>query len=279
MAQMSYEEFMKFNQKREKQKGESTNYKPRVFAKYFGLAEDGDTGIVRFNVQTLDDIKIVSKHRLKTATGKIRNIACLRTSPDQSLDVCPLCAAGEKVSFRAYVPLISYEQDEQGNTVPVPCLWEQAPRIRETLKSFTVDYGDLRDYVFKIIRNGKHGDPGTTYTILPANPNVYKEEIFKKDFTGFENLDFERFVTTKTVEEMNTFLEEGEFPNPFEKKETVVETREPESIKEEVKPVYEQKPVTSTVNPLRTGQPIRSTFTTSKPEEQPKPQGPRRYTY
>ena len=78
---------------------------------------------------------------------------------------------------------------------------------------------------------------------------------------------------------MNTFLEEGEFPNPFEKKETVVETREPESIKEEVKPVYEQKPVTSTVNPLRTGQPIRSTFTTSKPEEQPKPQGPRRYTY
>ena len=35
MAQMSYEEFMKFNQKREKQKGESTNYKPRVFAKYY----------------------------------------------------------------------------------------------------------------------------------------------------------------------------------------------------------------------------------------------------
>ena len=275
MAQMSYEEFMKFNQKSEKK--DNLTRKPRTYVRYFGLGDDGDTGIVRFNVGTLDDIKIVSKHRVKNSDGKIRNIACLRTSPDQALDVCPLCAAGEKMTFRAYVPLISYEQDENGNTVPVPCLWEQSPRIRETLKSFTVDYGDLRDYIFKIVRHGKHGDTNTTYTILPANPTVYKEEIFKKDFTGFENLDFERFVTTKTAEEMNEFLETGDFPNPFERKDG---QSEPRVMEEAVKQEEQKQPVQDQgFNHLRSSQPIRSTFNTQKQEEQPKQQGIRRYTY
>ena len=266
---------MKFNQKSEKK--DNLTRKPRTYVRYFGLGDDGDTGIVRFNVGTLDDIKIVSKHRVKNSDGKIRNIACLRTSPDQALDVCPLCAAGEKMTFRAYVPLISYEQDENGNTVPVPCLWEQSPRIRETLKSFTVDYGDLRDYIFKIVRHGKHGDTNTTYTILPANPTVYKEEIFKKDFTGFENLDFERFVTTKTADEMNEFLETGDFPNPFERKDG---QSEPRVMEETVKQEEQKQPVQDQgFNRLRSSQPIRSTFNTQKQEEQPKQQGIRRYTY
>lgn len=274
MAQMSYEEFMKFNQKSERKEYQSGA--PKIYVRYFGLGDDGDTGIVRFNIQTLDDIRIVSKHRVKTVNGKFRNIACLRTDPSQSLDVCPLCAEGEKVSFRAYVPLISYEQDENGNTVAVPCLWEQAPRIRETLKSFTMDYGDLRDYVFKIVRHGKHGDPGTTYTILPANPNVYKEEIFKKDFTGFENLDFERFVTTKSVEDIHIFLEEGEFPNPFEKKSDKPQEVAPKVVE----PVQEEQPYVPQSNPLRSSQPVRGSFNTgNQQQEQPKQPGPRRYTY
>lgn len=279
MAQLSYEEFMKFNQKSERKE---TLKKPRTYVRYFGLGEDGDTGVVRFNVATLDDIKIVSKHRVKTVEGKIRNIACLRTSPDQALDVCPLCAAGERVSFRAYVPLISYEQDEAGNTVVVPCMWEQAPRIRETLKSFTMDYGDLRDYVFKIVRHGKHGDPGTTYTILPANPNVYKEEIFKKDFSGFDNLDFERFVTTKTAEEMNVFLEDGEFPNPFEKKDNSTSTIQPKVETVTSAPAVESVEEKSFVpqgNPLRSSQPIRGTYNTQSAEQTEEHKAPRRYTY
>ena len=279
MAQMSYEEFMKFNQKPERKESQGA---PKVYVRYFGLGEDGDIGVVRFNVATLDDIRIVSKHRVKTVAGKYRNIACLRKSPDQPLDVCPLCAAGEKVAFRAYVPLISYEQDENGNTIAVPCMWEQAPKIRETLKSFTMDYGDLRDYVFKIVRHGKHGDPSTTYTILPANPNVYKEEIFKKDFTGFDNLDFERFVTTKSVEDMNTFLEEGEFPNPFEKKEGSGKVESAPVSQEPAPAPVEEKPFVPQGNPLRSTQPIRGTYNTTpaeEPAEEEAPKGPRRYTY
>ena len=191
--------------------GSGGNMRPRV--SYFALKDDGDSSIVRFNVATLDDIKIVSKHTVKTSEGKTRSVQCLRTSPEQSVDVCPLCAAGERVSYRAYIPLLTYEQDENDQTVAIPTLWEQAPRIREILKSFTVDYGDLRDYLFKIVRHGRKGDPATTYTIVPANPAVYKEDIFKKDFSGFENLNFERFVATKTADEMNQFLQDGDFPS------------------------------------------------------------------
>jgi hypothetical protein len=208
MAQMKYEDFVKFNEKQSQ--GASKQRKPHVG--YFALTDDGDTAVVRFNISTLDDIRIVSKHTVKSSEGKTRIISCLRTDPKQPLDVCPLCAAGERVSYRAYVPVVYYEQTEDNQTVPVAALWEQAPRIRETLQSFTVDYGDLRDYLFKIVRHGKKGDPATTYTILPANPAIYKEEIFKKDFSGFEALDFERFVATKTAEEMNQFLAEGDFP-------------------------------------------------------------------
>ena len=66
--------------------------------------------------------------------------------------------------------------------------------------------------MFKIVRHGAKGDQGTTYTILPANPVVYKEEIFKKDFSGFEGLDLNKLVADKTAEEMQAFLTDGDFP-------------------------------------------------------------------
>ena len=229
MAQMKYEDYVKFNQK-------GTNGGPRGSSKpavgYFGLKEDGDTAIVRFNISNLDDIRIVSKHTVKSKEGKIRSVGCLRSSPNDSLSVCPLCESGERVAWRAYVPLIHYKQSESGETEAVGALWEQAPRIRETLQSFTEDYGDLRDYLFKVVRHGKKGDPATTYTILPANPNIYKEDIFKKDFAMFESLNFERFVATKTAEDMHTFLEEGDFPftSAIVKEVPVKETSRPAAV-------------------------------------------------
>lgn len=262
MAQMKYEDYVKLTARDSQSRNGSGNMKARVG--YFALKEDGESAIVRFNVASLDDIRIVSKHTLKTAEGKTRVVGCLRTDPTQPLSVCPLCEAGERVAYRAYVPLITYDQGENNETVVVPALWEQAPKIRETLKSFTVDYGDLRDYVFKIVRHGKRGDPSTTYTILPANPAVYKEEIFKKDFSAFEGLNFERFVATKTAEEMHKFLEEGDFPfKPIEnnnggstvgKTVTTPATEEPFGV--------ESKP----------------TATTTAATDTPAPR-PRRYTY
>lgn len=221
MAQMKYEDYVKLTSKQPEMKGQGAPVKARVG--YFALKEDGESSIVRFNVASLDDIRIVSKHTVKTPQGKTRIISCLRTDPRQPLDVCPLCEAGERVAYRAYVPLISYEQGEGDEMVAVPALWEQAPKIRETLQTFATEYEDLREHLFKIVRHGKKGDPSTTYTILPANPSIYKDEIFKKDFSAFESLNFERFVATKTADEMRTFLAEGDFPF------RAIEPKKPES--------------------------------------------------
>lgn len=284
MAQLSYEEFMKFNQK--SNRNNDGNVKPRTFVKYFGLGDDGDTAIVRFNVKDINDLKMTSRHRCTTNAGKIRNVACLRQDPTEPLDNCPLCAAGIPLDFRLYVPLISYEQDDSGETVAAPCLWERSVKFRDTLQTFITDYGDLRDYVFKIVRHGKHGDKGTTYSIVPANPNIYKEDQFKKDFSGFDSLDFNRFVTAKTADEMNIFLDEGDFPNPFVKTNSVNEQSAVTSNQITTEPVTEpnteETPFVPKQNPLRTSGPLRGTYTTTQKQQdsaEQKTPGPRRYSY
>lgn len=210
MAQMKYEDFVKFNEKQSNQKSEGSNR--GNYVGYFALKDDNESAVVRFNISSLDDINIVSKHTVENKDGKRRIISCLRSSPTDPLSVCPLCEASKPVAFRAYIPLIYFEQNENNEVVPVAALWEQSPKIRDTLQAFIDNYGDLRDYLFKIVRQGKRGDTNTTYTILPANNKIYKDEVFPKDFSAFDNLDFERFVAVKTAEEMHQFLEEGDFP-------------------------------------------------------------------
>lgn len=282
MAQLSYEEFMKFNQKNNR--SVEGNTKPRTFVKYFGLGDDGDTAIVRFNVKDVNDLKMTSRHRCTTNAGKIRNVACLRQDPTEPLDNCPLCAAGISLDFRLYVPLISYEQDDSGETIAAPCLWERSVKFRDTLQTFITDYGDLRDYVFKIVRHGKHGDRGTTYAIVPANPNIYKEDQFKKDFSGFDSLDFNRFVTAKTADEMSTFLEEGDFPNPFTKTEVNTEPVQTNTTQPTVNSDVinnKEKPFVPQQNPLRNNGPLRGSYTATKEDttSDQKTPGPRRYSY
>lgn len=265
MAQMKYEDFVKFNQRQNQ--GNDGDSQSRARVRYFALKNDGDSGVVRFNLSSLDDIKIVSKHTVKSKEGKLRIISCLRTDPNQPLSVCPLCAAGEKVAYRAYIPLVFYEQAENGDTVPVAAFWEQAPRIRETLQSFLNEFGDLRDSLFKIIRHGQKGDPSTTYTLMPANSKVYPDSIFKKDFSGFDSLDFERVVATKTAEEMNTFLAEGDFPF---KQTTSAATKQVTEMPDAV-----TKPV-SAVNTYRAPTPVEES---TQVEETPAPRPRRTYTY
>lgn len=289
MAQMKYEDYVKLTARNSEEK-KSTGIKARVG--YFALKEDGESSVVRFNVATLDDIKIVSKHTVKTPEGKTRIVSCLREDPNQPLSVCPLCEAGERVSFRAYVPLISYEEGEEGELVAVPALWEQAPKIRETLGTFTQDYGDLRDYLFKIVRSGKRGDPSTTYTILPANPKVYKDEMYKKDFSGFDSLNFEYFVATKTPEEMRQFLSEGDFPfKPIEQPksrnlEQVISSKEEEKKIEEELGLNDKEtgfpthyPESSTRTSTAMSRAETSVVKTTQTPASEEVRRPRRYTY
>lgn len=271
MAQLSYEEYEQFVKKADN----SGNYQ-RANIRYFALKDDGDTAIVRFNIHSLADIQVSSVHTVETeVNGRTiyGTVNCLRESPKDDIDKCPLCASGNKVAFRIFVPLLSYNQDDDGNIVAESLVWTQGTKIRQTLKSFIDDYGDLSDMLFKVTRHGKKGDRSTTYSILPANPNIYKSTIYVKDFSEFENhpnyLDY--FVQTRTPEDINTYLETGSFPNPFAKKQ--------DKPKEEVKetPAYSN---TNRNEDIAADKPIRGMYSPETPTNNSNQTKPiRRYSY
>ena len=278
MAKLSYEEYEKFNNK----SGEQSQ---RSLIRFFALKDDGETAIVRFNIHTLADIAVSSVHtveNMEDGKKRYRIVSCIRSSFNDPVEKCPLCEAGNKMSFKIFVPLVAYNQDENGNIIADAMIWQQGTRIRQTLKSFIDDYGDLSDMLFKITRHGKKGDVNTTYSILPANPNVYKSTIYVKDFSAFEkNPNYlDNFVHERTAADMNIYLDTGSFPNPYVNKEpnqtsydrTAAPTA-PASM------VEEETPIVGQVNPATArrfeGQQLR----TPNQGTTQNPTPVRRYTY
>lgn len=280
MAQLTFEEFEKFNKK------EDRNQPQRANIKYFALKNDNDTAIVRFNIHDLSDITVQSVHNIEMKDGantRYGTVSCLRESFNDSTDKCPLCKAGNKVTFKVFIPLVSYNEDENGNTVAEAMVWQQGVRIRQTLKSFIEDYGDLSNMLFKITRHGVKGDVNTTYTILPANPNVYKDSVYVKDFSQFENNPkyLDRFIHERSYEDLETFVATGSMPNPYEKnstKSSEVSTEKTDYGQETYNTSREQSNETAVIarNNLSSSQPLRGSFD-NKQSTSPTPV--RRYTY
>ena len=198
-----------------------TNEKKSNFAQvgYFKLNEDGEEAIVRFVYNDPSEFDIADIHRVKDKNGWWRNISCLRT-PEEPIEKCPLCARKEPLKTRFFVKLIQYTKDESGKVVATPKVWERPSGFIKEMKNLINTYGDLKESVFKVVRNGAKfnakGEPNTdvTYTIMYQPPHIYKEELgFIKDFSAFENFDISKHsYTVRTVEEVNVFIETGDFP-------------------------------------------------------------------
>lgn len=208
--QMSYEQYLKATEK--KQNNSNAN-----LPTYFSLKDDGESAIVRFDVSKIEDISIYTRHMIKS-NGKLKAVECLRM-PDEPKENCPLCASGNKANTRIYIKVIVYENEGEKVTYK-PCIWEQSITFRNLLKSYIMDYGDLRDTIFKVTRTGKKGDTSTRYSIIPANPQIYREENYPKDFSAFDNFNLNSYMLLKkSKEELNYFLETGSLPAPATKGE------------------------------------------------------------
>ena len=175
---------------------------------YFKIKEDEGVAIVRFNYASLNDVKVYTVHKV----GKFphtKTVNCLMEHGDTN--ECPLCASGNERMGRLYVPLIEYVQDAQGNVSINPCIWERPYSFKDKIKSLIEEYGDLRDYVFKIKRIP--GAKYPTYDLIPANPKMYTDEIYHKDFSAFTDLKIVgRFVPDRTFEDLLTYVKTGELP-------------------------------------------------------------------
>lgn len=206
MARISFEDYQRVQENKEATKGDGVGF--------LALKNDGDEAIVRIIHDSTDSLDIVAVHNLKVGEY-YKNVACLRASGEPT-DKCPLCATGVPMKYRCYVHMIMYGKDEQGNITARPVVWERsAKEMSQKLITMLQEYGPLSDNLFKIRRNGKSGDMHTTYEIIYANPNIYKQEMYPKDaakvFDTFNSIGNK--VLDKTFEDLVYFTEHnGTFP-------------------------------------------------------------------
>lgn len=187
------------------------NYKPSGTGSYFSLADDGDYAKVRLMYRDMKDVELFSVHEVEV-NGQTYWVNCLREY-DQPVDNCPLCAAGNKIQVKMWVPL--YLEDTKEVKI-----WERGRTFVSKLQSAERRFNPLVSNVFEIERNGKKGDQNTTYELI---------HISQDDMTLDQLPELPQVVGTivkeLTFEELEQFLNTGVLPGI----EAKAQTRNPAS--------------------------------------------------
>lgn len=169
---------------------------------YFSLKNDKDTAHVRFMYNTIDDIVGDTVHEIEV-DGRKRYVSCLRAY-NSPIDDCPFCREHMPTKTKVFVPL--YNLDERKAQV-----WERGTKFIQQISGICARYASNNDLVaqeFEIERNGKPRDTATTYGIYPVG---------SPDGTTLEDLgDMPKIlggvILEKSYEDMEYFLEDGQFP-------------------------------------------------------------------
>ena len=178
---------------------------------YFSLKNDKDEAVVRILADSVADFDIVTVHEANV-NGKTRYVNCVRGPMDPS-EACPFCEAGEKLKQVFFIHLIHYTTDENNKIVPVAKVWQRSTYYANIIRDLIMEYGPLSDVILKIRRNGVAGSKDTNYTILPANPAIYKAENYPKvDLFGDYKV-IGKMVLNKSKNEMAYYIDNGEFPS------------------------------------------------------------------
>ena len=185
---------------------------------FFKLKDDGDEALVRINLGTVEELQFAAVHTLNVA-GKWMKVSCLSPFGTGS---CPLCtsanggnSAVSKAGKKVYVQMLAAYRDKATGafSAPVPVIWERLAGFSKDLANKLRDYGNLREVLLKVTRNGVAGDMKTTYSLDYAVPTVFKPELVPADFSAFANFNIAKHsYWEKTPEEIVAFLQTGSFP-------------------------------------------------------------------
>ena len=200
---------------------------------FFKLKNDKDEALVRINVSTMEDLQFATVHQLGAAQ-KWMKISCHNPVGSYG-DNCPLCsavAAGNtsigKASKKVYIQmLVSYKDKTTGQwSTPIPVVWDKPAGFAREIATKLQNFGDLKQNLFKITRNGKAGDLKTTYPMDYAVPAIFKPEMIPADFSAFENFKVNKHsYWEKSLEEIQTFLSTGAFPEVVKATDQTVATQ------------------------------------------------------
>lgn len=218
----------------EEKAARQSNGQDNTFTKigYFGTTKDasgnkvrymtnsGDSALVRINYGNDPNELLGERFGLHPAGEGVRiqgrpfqKVACL------GKDKCPICAAianGNKsfgkATQRVFIPMvISYKLPDGTYTQPEPVVMDAASYMVDILVNTMGDFGPLRDFIFKLTRNGVGTDTRYSLAFIPTfnNENI----ITKASLSAFNNFDVSRHsYWVKSAEDMNIFLETGAFP-------------------------------------------------------------------
>lgn len=167
---------------------------------FFQLKDDGDVEKVRVMYETLDDVDAYSLHRVQVGNSE-RYVSCLRESPDDPLDDCPLCKAGNRTLVKLFIPLYCIED----GTVK---LWERGKSIIKRLQSLFSRYNPLCGTILEIERNGKQGDNQTSYSFYPCDT---EEKLTLDDLPEVPPV-IGSYVLDKNKEELEEYIATGKMP-------------------------------------------------------------------
>ena len=174
---------------------------------YFSLKDDRDTATVRFMYESEDDLEGYSVHEVEI-DGRRRYVNCLREY-NQPIDDCPFCREHKPLKAKVFVPL--YDVDSQETKV-----WERSKVFLNDLSLLCEKFEKknrgipLCDGIFDITRMGKKGDTKTRYDIDFAELANEEDDLPEKpEILG-------TFVLDKNADEMEYFLENGDFPSEDE---------------------------------------------------------------
>lgn len=177
------------------------NYGGKGGTGYFSLKGDGDSAVVRFLYNDIDDVEGYAVHEVEI-DGKKRYVNCLREY-NQPVDDCPFCRDKRYQVAKLFVPV--YNEDEQKVQV-----WERGKKFFQKISSICARYNKapIVSQTFEIVRNGKPGDKQTSYEIYrtdePAD-GTKLEDFDVPDILGSVVLD-------KSADDMEFYLDNDYFP-------------------------------------------------------------------
>lgn len=124
---------------------------------YFNLKDDGDSAVVRFLYDSIEDITGYAVHKI-TVGEKDYFINCIRDNYEDPIDNCPLCANNNYQLAKFYFPLYNITDDEMQ-------VWNRGKQILKTLiPALNEISGNICGTPIKIVRHGGVGDKKTYYT-------------------------------------------------------------------------------------------------------------------
>lgn len=192
---------------------EIDNFNKTSTSHWFSLKDDGDSALIQFPFNSLQDIEYQNVHNCKAVsqTGNTYDamVACLRSRFDDPLDTCPLCSSGDIAKVPYLIPVIDYTTGEAK-------IWKRNKSFMDELNYNIQNTPNFRNTVFKAVRIGKKGDKKTSYKLYP------QPQMQPKDFFGVQKLELVGTVIKGLdYQEMIQYLQTGVLPNKDKKDDPI----------------------------------------------------------